>query len=412
MFKRIGTSLLLALTMLVSTLNFGNVTVVTAEASPVCLTISECLDVASEARENIAEIVGQESELNDEIAELNGEITALRSEIENLELSINATILEISNLQDEITENIALLEETEEGIEALMEAVGERMTITQRLDNHSGLLAILSESDDLTDFISQVRFFNSVAHTDADVMDQLTELIDTYDELIETLSTQATTLGERQEALEAEQAVHESNQESLLVLEGQLREELYELGIQRISEEEALAIAEEAREILERTPPPPVRTMATNTSAEAGELANNSGMTHPMPAGRGRVTSEFGPRSLDGFHWGIDWAAPGMPPILAAASGRVVRNAYNPGGWGWYVIIAHEINGERVDTLYAHFHYQSPITAGTVVEQGQTIATQGNTGFSTGPHLHFEVHPGGFAGSSSAVNPREWISNP
>lgn len=412
MFKRIGMSLLLVFTMLASTLNFGNgFTPVTVYAAPACLTISECIDAASEARDNIEQIVGQENELNEKIADLNGRITTLRGEIENLELSINTINLQISDLETEIADNVELLEETEEEIEKLMELVRERMIITQRMDGNV-IMSLLSESLDLTDFIGQVRFFSRIANTDADVMDQLNDLINQYDDLIETLSNQATTLAETQEGLEARQVVLEDSQEELLELEGELREEIYELGVERMTEEEALAAAEEAREILERTPPPPTTTNGSSSTATPGDLDLNTGLTHPMPAGRGNVTSEFGPRSLDGFHWGIDWAAPGFPPILAAASGTVIRNTYNPGGYGWYVIIAHNINDQRVDTLYAHFHSQSPIEAGTVVAQGEVIGTQGSTGFSTGPHLHFEVHPGGFAGNSSSVDPRQWIGNP
>ena len=422
MFKRVGTSLLLALAMLASTLNFGSGfarTVVTA--TPACFTISECVNVASEARHNIAEIIDEENELNDEIATLNEEIVTLRGTIENLELSINEIILEIAALQTEIkgiqaeiADNFKLLEQTEAEIEILKDAVAERMTITQRMENRNTAFIILSESDDLTDFISQLRFFNRVANTDANVMDQLTELLALYDGLIETLSNQATMretareeLGVAQKRLEDEQAIHESNQEGLLLLEGQLREELYYLGVQRMTEEEVLAVAEEAREILERTPPPPVRTTNTASTAAPGVLVHNSGLTHPMPGAI--VTSHFGPRSLDGFHWGIDWALPGTPSILAAASGTVVRNAWMSGGYGWYVIIAHEINGQRVDTVYAHMLYQSPIVAGETVSQGQVIGTQGSTGFSTGPHLHFEIHPGGFAWNNS-VDPRLWLN--
>lgn len=119
-------------------------------------------------------------------------------------------------------------------------------------------------------------------------------------------------------------------------------------------------------------------------------------------------------RTLGGsthMHWGIDWAAPGTPPILAAASGTIIQNSYNAGGWGWYVVISHNIDGQRVDTLYAHFLYQSPLAEGEVVSQGQYIGTQGNTGWSFGAHLHFEVHPGGFW-PGNAVNPRYWIANP
>ena len=432
MYKRIGTSLLLAFTMLVSTTSFE---VTTVNAAPACLTISECINVASEARDNLAGIVSQENELNDQIAVLNGEITTLRTEIGNLELSISAAQSQISELQTGITETVELIEETDEEIEDLKDTVAERMTITQRMENRNTVFVLLSESDDLTDFISQLRFFNKVAHADANVMDQLTELLDLYDGLVLELGEQLESYEAIQEAYEAQQADLKSRQATLADLETSLREELYALGIERMSEEEVIAVAEAAREVLERTPPPPVVTSSdvavSDVSSTAGENdsaptaaqaspnvaaapaaaaavpGTNGGMINPIPGSN--VTSEFGPRSFDGFHWGIDIQIfGGRPAILAAASGTVTVNQWS-NGYGWYVVISHDINGQRVDTLYAHMESQSPHPVGSVVAQGESIGIQGNTGNSFGAHLHFEVHPGGFSWNGS-VNPRNWVN--
>ena len=76
---------------------------------------------------------------------------------------------------------------------------------------------------------------------------------------------------------------------------------------------------------------------------------------------------------------------------------------------GWWVIISHNINGQRVDTVYSHLRYSPPVSVGDVVSQGDVIGTKGSTGHSTGPHLHFEVHPGGFCWGC-AVNPTGWIN--
>lgn len=94
-------------------------------------------------------------------------------------------------------------------------------------------------------------------------------------------------------------------------------------------------------------------------------------------------------RGSSSSHKGVDLAAPVGTPIYASASGRVkfARTGYN-GGFGNLVIISHP-NG--TETLYAH---QSRIatSVGAQVKQGQVIGYVGNTGRSTGPHLHFEVH--------------------
>lgn len=110
---------------------------------------------------------------------------------------------------------------------------------------------------------------------------------------------------------------------------------------------------------------------------------------HPIT---GRVTG----------HAGDDWPAPAGTPIPAAYGGRVVENRhqYNAAsrtGWGWFVLIEHNINGQVVQTRYAHMRQQSPFAVGATVVKGQTIGDAGSSGGSTGPHLHFEVIVGGDA---------------
>lgn len=106
----------------------------------------------------------------------------------------------------------------------------------------------------------------------------------------------------------------------------------------------------------------------------------------------GTITSRFGTRvdPISGVvktHGGTDIAAPEGTPILAAADGTVVAATYNAGGYGFYVKIMH--NG-TYSTLYGHCSALL-VSAGQTVKQGQMIAKVGSTGYSTGPHLHFEV---------------------
>lgn len=121
------------------------------------------------------------------------------------------------------------------------------------------------------------------------------------------------------------------------------------------------------------------------------------GFCSPIGAGwESRVTSEFGSRidpithKLKG-HSGMDLAVPTGTPIRAALSGTVTVSKYNAGGYGYYVMIDH---GNGLSTLYGHC---SKLLArvGQTVEAGDIIALSGNTGRSTGPHLHFEVRVNG-----------------
>jgi murein DD-endopeptidase MepM/ murein hydrolase activator NlpD len=101
------------------------------------------------------------------------------------------------------------------------------------------------------------------------------------------------------------------------------------------------------------------------------------------------INSPYGPRD-GGFHPGIDMAGPSGTPIVACRSGQVVIAGWL-GGYGNAVVISHDGN---MGTLYGH-QTAVAVTVGQSVQAGQIIGYLGSTGFSTGPHLHFEVRFGG-----------------
>lgn len=109
----------------------------------------------------------------------------------------------------------------------------------------------------------------------------------------------------------------------------------------------------------------------------------------------GRMSSKFGYRihpisKRRKMHNGVDWAAPTGTSIRAAGSGKVITAAYLR-GYGNTVIIDH---GGKISTLYGHCSRLN-VKKGAYVKQGQVIAKVGSTGYSTGPHLHFEVRVNG-----------------
>ena len=124
---------------------------------------------------------------------------------------------------------------------------------------------------------------------------------------------------------------------------------------------------------------------------EQGNSAKKFLMRNPVKGGR--YTSGFGDRRHPLFrkirmHTGVDWAAPSGTPILAAGDGTVERVG-REGGYGNYVRIRHA-NGFA--TAYGHMlRFAAGVQPGVTVKQGQTIGYVGSTGYSTGPHLHFEV---------------------
>jgi murein DD-endopeptidase MepM/ murein hydrolase activator NlpD len=116
---------------------------------------------------------------------------------------------------------------------------------------------------------------------------------------------------------------------------------------------------------------------------------------------RGVFTSGYGPR-WGRMHRGIDIAGPVGTPIVAAADGVVVTAEWNSGGFGNLVEIQHT-DGSK--TLYAH-NNRMFVRPGQAVTQGEQIAEMGSTGRSTGPHLHFEIHPAG----QGATNPMMFLN--
>lgn len=122
----------------------------------------------------------------------------------------------------------------------------------------------------------------------------------------------------------------------------------------------------------------------------------------PVPAAArpsdGVLTSPFGPR-WGRLHGGIDLAAGTGSPVRSAAAGTVSA-AGSEGGYGTVVRVQH---ADGIETVYAHLS-AAEVQVGAALEAGQQLGREGNSGQSTGPHLHFEVRRDGVA-----VDPLLWL---
>ncbi|MBE7705861.1 MAG: hypothetical protein E7Z91_01260 [Cyanobacteria bacterium SIG30] len=134
-----------------------------------------------------------------------------------------------------------------------------------------------------------------------------------------------------------------------------------------------------------------------NTTNDSQKVTSASGsFLRPV---NGRVSSPYGYRTHPIFkrrifHSGVDLASPAGTPIKAANSGKVIFCGWY-GGYGKVVIIDHgKVNGQNTTTLYAHMSAFNT-AQGKSVNRGQVIGKVGSTGYSTGPHLHFEVRVNG-----------------
>ena len=134
----------------------------------------------------------------------------------------------------------------------------------------------------------------------------------------------------------------------------------------------------------------------SSSGNKVATVAPSSGFIKPI---QGRITSPFGYRihpifGSRTFHSGVDIGGPNNGAIKASNSGKVIYSGWY-GGYGKVVIIEHGvINGKPVSTLYAHMS-TIKVSNGQQVTKGQVVGYEGTTGYSTGPHCHFEVRING-----------------
>lgn len=134
---------------------------------------------------------------------------------------------------------------------------------------------------------------------------------------------------------------------------------------------------------------------------QQGETLGKGFARYPLQR-QARVSSPFNPNrrhpvtGLVRPHKGVDFSVSQGTPVIAPADGTVEKVAYQAGGAGRYVMLRH---GREYQTVYMHLS-KSLVKAGQTVKKGERIALSGNTGISTGPHLHYEFRING-----RAVNP-------
>ena len=132
--------------------------------------------------------------------------------------------------------------------------------------------------------------------------------------------------------------------------------------------------------------------LAKRSESQSAGIKVTTGFIRPLG---GQITSPFGYRTHPIFHSrifhsGLDIAAPMGTPIKASNSGKVIMAGWY-GGYGKVVIIDHGVvRGQPITTLYGHMSSIN-VSQGQKVSQGQVIGRVGSTGYSTGPHCHFEV---------------------
>ncbi len=350
------------------------------------------------------------------------EADAIRKEYNDLQQQINDKRQEMNNLKNELdkikgqkastqqqknlldqrnsalTEEITLLEQqidiTTRSIaanEALEEQQTELFHKQVRMEEEQGTLSywsVLFKATSFSDLISRIDFINEIARYNKKVISDLQEIR-------QELADDKAALEQQSEDLNA------SKQE----LEGQISESMKLLAEYIKTEEgkqaeyDAIKAEEEALDDLMAAAEAKARELGLNDIA-----GTVGGYIWPCNGIRW-ITSMFGGRQSPGGigstnHKGVDIGTPMGTPVLAAKSGTVTWASWN-GGYGNCIIISH---GNGNSTLYGHLSGYN-VTTDQQVKQGQVIGYSGNTGNSTGPHLHF-----GIIENSNWIDPLNYLT--
>ena len=348
-------------------------------------------------------------------------------EIQNMEEQQQDVMLEKQALDQQITEiqkNIdeidSVIEESDQQIAAKnveLEEAEERLTaaddqLKQRvksmyMNGNTSYLEILFGAESFSDFITRVNMLKFIVDNDNKIIAEVVEDKNTIEQakavIEEQKSEQETAKGLQEEEKQRMEESVARQQEIMESLENDLDKLRAEQEKLKASEDELMREMDR----IEAEEKAAQQRAASSGSSSSTTVTRGSGVMGWPLAVNGTITSRFGYRSDTAIndHTGVDIAAPTGTAILAADSGTVSLVKYDAGGYGNYVLINH---GGGMFTLYGHCS-ATYVSVGQSVSKGQKIAAVGSTGYSTGPHLHFEVRiNGGINGVR--VDPLPYIS--
>jgi murein DD-endopeptidase MepM/ murein hydrolase activator NlpD len=325
------------------------------------------------------------SQFSTRIESLQGEISATQTRLDRAQASLDRQKAKLLEVRDQLEVARDRLESLRRELETARKVLAARLVEIYKADAPDALTVVL-ESDGFGDLLEQAEFLQRISDQDREVTDKVRRLRDkARDQAVELADL------EQREQLAAERILAERDQ--IAQAQGQLVASRDELASARADKRGVLAQVSEQRGILEDD-------LASLEAEQAKVAAALQGSPAPGPVKQGSgqliwplsgpVVGAFGEARPGHTHAGIDIAVPEGTPIRAADSGRVALMGY-VGGYGNYTCVQHT---GSLSTCYAH-QSRFATSNGANVSQGQVIGYSGNTGNSTGPHLHFEVRING-----------------
>ncbi len=331
-------------------------------------------------------------------ARLTGQISGITSEIRKLEGRVGDVSQKLSVLQ----QDLSLHQRRLDRLNALFAFQSDRLTFLRRqyarvlrqlnlrmidiYETHDPtLVEVILESSSFQDALDRLHYLDAIAHQDK----RIARAVGTARDEVRVARAQTKTVRAR---VHSETQVIAVRTEQQRAARDQLLAAQQGLSSKRQSRKSELAATRKQKDAFLAE----ANALAAADARIRSQLAATQGATDTTPSTQGLIWPVSGPvTSPFGYRWGrlhagIDIAVPVGTPIHAAASGTVALAGWVD-GYGNYTCIDH---GGGLATCYAH-QSSLAVSVGTHVTQGQVIGYSGNTGHSTGPHLHFEVRING-----------------
>lgn len=372
--------------------------------------IKDKQDELDRAQKEKRELQGDMSNIQKILKSLESEKANLNSYVEQLDLSLEQVQAKITTLKEMIIKKEAEVDQAQIDLDVAetdrddqYEAMKARIKFMyEKGDNY--YMNMLFSSSSFGDMVNKADYIEELAKYDR-------KMLENYKANCEYIQACRDGLSAEKEVLEEAKAQVEAEEENLNVLIEEKQSEIEKTESSIANKEQA--IKEYEAYIAEQNSV--IKALEAAVLAEQRLLAEENGVIMAYDGGSfcwpapkyTNVSSEFGNRmhptlGVNQFHNGVDLAAPGGSPILAAYDGVVAAATYSS-TMGNYIIINH---GNGLFTIYMHASALY-VSEGTHVVRGQNIAAVGSTGRSTGNHLHFTVRLNG-----SYVSPWNYITRP
>lgn len=309
------------------------------------------------------------------------QMAQINSNIESIQINITSNLEKIKTLTDEIRALEIKSDEKESEIKDVI-------SFLQIANSNNAYMEYIFGSQTITDLIFRSAISEQLLNYNNDLIEEYTGIIKESNEKKDNLEVQRVELGKQQAELEKQYAELGDTLSSLYDTNVELGESIdIQKGI--IEDYKKLGCSDDEE--------------LSSCTQRLNTIPPDSSFWRPVNSGS--VTSYFGYRTLQGtykHHDGIDIGVGMYTPVYSIASGVVVA-AYWGDSTGNAVYIKHTVNGKRYSSIYMHLSSYN-VSVGDYVTKDTIIAYSGNTGHSTGPHLHLGVLTGHFGvwGDSSA----------